>query len=62
MWAEIQTKHFLTEVTAYQFGEPSTINLNIKLYSHIKENNRKLSLCLIKHHIITQYYAVNWSQ
>ena len=39
----------------------TTITLNRKLYSHIKENNMKLSLCLIKHHIITQYYAVNWS-
>ena len=26
------------------------------------ENNMKFSLCLIKHNIITQYYAVNWSQ
>jgi len=40
----------------------TTITLNRKLYSHIKENNTKLSLCLIKHHIITHYYVVNWSQ
>ena len=40
----------------------TTITLNRKLYSHVKENNTKLSLCLIKHHIITHYYAVNWSQ
>jgi len=40
----------------------TTITLNRKLYSHIMENNTKLSLCLIKHHIITQYYTVNWFQ
>jgi len=50
----------ISEMLLLQFT--TTITLNKKLYSLIKENNMKLSLCLIKHHIITQYYAVNWSQ
>jgi len=40
----------------------TTITLNKLVYSHIMECNKKLSLYLIKHHILTQYYAVNWSQ
>jgi len=46
----------------FLFQFTTTITLNIKLSSHIMENNMNFSLCLIKHHIITQYYAVNWSQ
>jgi hypothetical protein len=50
----------ISEMLLVQFT--TTITLNRKLDSHIKEKNISLSLCFLKHHIIAQYYVVNWSR
>ena len=50
----------ISEMFLVQFT--TTITLNRKLYSHLKEKNAKLSLCFIKYHTITEYYVLNWFQ
>ena len=76
IWVEIQTKHLLTEVRAYHFRQPTWYQWNASSSSSVHDSNylkqkiifshkgkqHEVVPMLIKHHIITQYYVVNWSQ